>query len=89
MLCFFLLADVAILLPYKVGKIPIMDHTCKNIPSRFCYICGNVVLPKCRAKIIDFVKKVYRDYLGVKLGNQDKLFVPHVCSKTCLENLRD
>ena len=26
-----------------------------------------------------FVKNAYRDYFGVKLGDQDKPFVPHVC----------
>ena len=36
-----------------------------------------------------FVKKAYHDYLGVKQGNQDKPFVPHVCCKTCVENLRN
>ena len=60
-----------------------MDHKCKNNPDRFCYICGNVVLPNHQAKIINFVKKAYHDYFGVKLGDQDKPFAPHICCKTC------
>ena len=39
--------------------------------------------------IIDFVKKVYCNYFGFKLGDQDKPVAPYVCCKTCLENLRD
>ena len=66
-----------------------MDHKYKNNPDRFCYICGNVVLPNWQAKIIDFVKKTYRNYFGVKLGDQNKPFTPYVCCKTCVENLRD
>ena len=69
--------------------IPVrMNHKCKNNPDRFCYICGNVVLPNRQAKITDFVKKAYRSYFGIKLGDQDKPFAPHVCCKTCVENLR-
>ena len=66
-----------------------MDRTCKNHPNRFCYICGHVVLPDRQVKITDFVKKTYQAYFGVKLGDQDKSFAPHICRKTCAENLRD
>ena len=70
--------------------IPVkMDQKCKNNPDKFCYICSNVVLPNCHAKIIDFVKKAYCNYFGVKLKDQDKLFTPCICYKTCVENLRD
>ena len=55
-----------------------MDWKCKNNPEWFCYICGNVDLSNHQAKITDFVKKAFRDYFVVKLGNQDKPFAPHV-----------
>ena len=48
-----------------------------------------MVLPNRQTKTTDFVKKTYDDYFGVKLGDQDKPFVPLVCCKTCMENLRD
>ena len=48
-----------------------------------------MVLPNHQAKITDFVKKIYHDYFGVKLGDQDKPFAPHICCKTCMGNLRD
>ena len=58
-----------------------MDRKCKNYSVKFSYICGNVVLPNRQAKITDTVKKVYRDYFGLKLRDQDKPFTPHVCCK--------
>ena len=41
------------------------------------------------SKITDVVKKVYGDYFGVKLGDQDKQFTPLFWCKTCWENLKD
>ena len=35
------------------------------------------------------MKKAYQCYFGVKLGDQDKAFAPHVSCKACVENLRD
>ena len=63
-----------------------MDRKRTNHPDRFCYICGNVILPGRLAKITDFVKKAYHTYFGVKLGDQEKSFPPHVSCKTCVEN---
>ena len=48
-----------------------------------------MVLPNRHAKITDFVKKPQRDYIGVKLGDQDNPFATHVCFKTWVKNLRD
>ena len=62
-----------------------MYRKCTNHPDRFCYICGNVILSGRLAKITDFVKKAYRGYFGVKLGDQDKPFAPHVSCKICCE----
>ena len=68
--------------------IPVrMDRKCKNNPHRFSYISCNVVL--LIKKITDFVKKAYRDYFEIKLGDQDKPFAPFVYCKACVENLRD
>ena len=65
-----------------------MDYICKDNPERFCYISGNVVLPNRQAKIIDFMKKAYYYWFGIKLGDQYKPLAPNVCCKICLENLR-
>ena len=66
-----------------------MDHKRKNNPDRFCYICSDVVLPNCQAKITDFVKKAYRVNFKVKLRDQDKPFAPDVYCKTCAWNSKD
>lgn len=65
-----------------------MNRSCRNDPNRFCYICGEIILPKRRSNITKFVKKTYHAYFGVRLGDQDKPFAPHVCCKTCVESLR-
>lgn len=61
---------------------------CKNSPDRFCYICGKVTLSDRQTNITTFVKKCYRAYFGMQLGDQDKPFAPHICCKTCVEDLR-
>lgn len=65
-----------------------MNRKCINDPNRFCYICGQVTLSDRQSPITNFVKKSYHAYFGVKLGDQDKAFAPHICCKTCVEGLR-
>jgi hypothetical protein len=65
-----------------------MHRACKNHPDRFSYICGQVILPGRKSNITDFVKQSYYAYFGLKLGDQEKSFAPHVCCKTCVEGLR-
>ena len=60
----------------------------KNDLDQFCYICRKVTLPDHQVSIIPFVKKCYHAYFGMKLGDQDRSFAPHICCKTCVENLR-
>ena len=38
--------------------------------------------------ISDFVKRNYHAYFGLKLGDQDKTFAPHLACKSCVEALR-
>jgi len=65
-----------------------MNRKCRNDPNRFCYICGQVTLSERQSPITNFVKRSYHAYFGVKLGDQDKAFAPHICCKTCVEGLR-
>ena len=46
-------------------------RSCCNDPDSFCYICGEYILKEYKRSITDFVRKVYRAYFGVKLGDQD------------------
>ena len=59
---------------------------CRNDPERFWYICEKVTLPDRQAGITLFVKRCYYAFFGMKLGDQDKSFAPHICCKTCVEN---
>ena len=63
-------------------------RSCKNHPDCFCYICGKYKTVDNRKSITNFVQKVYYGYFGIKLGGQDKPWVPNVVSKTCVERLR-
>lgn len=64
-------------------------RTCLNSPDSFCYICGSYTLQKQRQRITEFVQKAYRAYFGMKLGDQEKSWAPHVACKTCVEGLRN
>ena len=34
------------------------------------------------------VKSCYHAYLGIRIGDQDKSFAPHICCRTCTESFR-
>lgn len=63
-------------------------RSCINHPDIFCYICGEYTLKANRKPISEFVKRAYVGYFGVKLGDQDKQWAPHIVCKTCIEQLR-
>ena len=61
---------------------------CTNDPDVFCYICGEFTVKRQRMEIDDFVQMAYLAYFGLKLGDQDKSWDPHMVCKTCKERLR-
>ena len=63
-------------------------RSCVNNPDMFCYICGEYTFEKNRKTISDFVRRAYLGYFGVKLGDQDRTWAPHIVCKTCTEHLR-
>lgn len=63
-------------------------RSCVNHPDVFCYVCGEYTLKENRKSITDFVKRAYLGYFGVRLGDQDKTWAPHIVCKTCTEHLR-
>nr|CAI5823868.1 unnamed protein product [Callosobruchus analis] len=63
-------------------------RSCVNQPDVFCYICGEYMFQQNRRAITEFVKQAYLAYFGVKLGDQDKTWAPHLVCKTCTEQLR-
>ena len=64
-------------------------HRCRNKPDAFCYICGCYTLNRQRRNISSFVKRAYKSYFEVHLGDQDKQWAPHVVCHNCEEMLRD
>ena len=64
-------------------------RACKNKPDLFCYICGEYTLSPNRNEVTDFLKRVYKAYFGMKLGDQDKPWAPHIVCKVCTESLRN
>lgn len=67
---------------------PSKRRKCCNDPDIFCYICGYFTLAPRRRNITTFVKRVYRAYFKVPLGDQDKNWAPHKVCTTCVETLR-
>ena len=53
-----------------------------NNPGAFCYICGYF-------DATSFVKRAYKVYFGLTLGDQDKKWIPHIVCHNCEEILHD
>ena len=56
---------------------------CKNDPNNFCYICGKFTPQDLRATITERLKHAYKLYFGIKLGDLDKSWAPHVSCSSC------
>ncbi|XP_076330758.1 uncharacterized protein LOC143236374 [Tachypleus tridentatus] len=64
-------------------------YHCRNKPDAFCYICGCYALNRQRRNISSFVKRAYKAYFEIHIGDQDKQWAPHVVCHNCEEMLRD
>ena len=64
------------------------SRSCKNHPDSFSYICGEFKITDERNHVTEFFQKAHHAYLGIQLGDQVKLEVPHVVCKTCVKQLR-
>ena len=62
---------------------------CKNRADSFCYICDIYTLTRQRHNISLFVKRAYKTYFQVPLGDQEKKWSPHIVCHNCEEMLRD
>jgi hypothetical protein len=61
---------------------------CRNLPDAFCYICGTYTFARQRKNITSFVKRAYKAYFDIILGDQDKKWAPHIVCHTCEQRLR-
>ncbi|XP_076056096.1 uncharacterized protein LOC143034074 [Oratosquilla oratoria] len=64
-----------------------MPRTCKNHPDSFCYICGKYTPSKQKHTITSSVKHLYRAYFGIRIGDQDKPWAPHITCVNCFSGL--
>ena len=71
----------------QVNEMALTRRSCKNKPDIFCYICSEYTIVPNRNQVTSFVKHAYHSYFGIKLGDQDKAWVPHMVCKSCTEYL--
>lgn len=55
----------------------------KCLKNSDTYICRNFTTVKNRLKITDFIKNVYHMYFRVNLGEQVKIWAPHIACSNC------
>ena len=65
-----------------------MPRICASLPNSFCYICGEFTVAGGKCSITLKIKKFFHNYFGIKLGDQDKDFAPHVACISCVSKLR-
>ncbi|CAI5785163.1 Hypothetical predicted protein [Podarcis lilfordi] len=63
-------------------------RSCRNKPDVFCYICGEYTIAPNRKPVTSFIRRAYHSYFGIKFGDQDKAWAPHMVCKACTETLR-
>ena len=67
----------------KVVEMSTKRRQCRHNPDVFCYHCGEYMMIKHRLNVRGFTKRAYEAYFGMKLGDQDKSWVPHKVCKHC------
>jgi hypothetical protein len=60
-----------------------MPRKCLNHPDTFRDVCGEMTFKYQRRNFTPLIKKCYDVYAGRKAGNQDKIWVHHICYVTC------
>ena len=60
-------------------------HYCQNKPDSFCYI----TFLHQKRNITSFVRRAYKVYFQVPLGDQEKKWAPYIVCHNCEEMLRD
>ena len=63
-------------------------RSCRNRPDIFCSICDESTLVPYRNRVTTFIKQTFHAYFGMKPGDQDKAWAPHMVCKSCTECLR-
>lgn len=56
---------------------------CKTHPDKFCYVCGEFTCKSQSRKITSKICKVYQEYFGCPLVDQDRTWAPHIVCNSC------
>ena len=70
----------------KLNEMSSSRLACRS-KNAFCYICGESTIVPNRNPVTKFIKRAYHTYFGMKVGDQDKAWVPHMVCKKCTEYL--
>ena len=62
-------------------------RSCVTRADSFCYVCGSYIMKDKVKTISSLVKLAYHQYFGMKIGDQDKTWAPHVICILCNCNL--
>ena len=71
----------------KVVEMSAKRRQCRKNPNVFCCFCGKYMMAKYRFNVRDFIKRAYRAYFGMTLGNRDKSWAPHKRYKHCTKSM--
>ena len=71
-----------------LNEMSSIRRACRNKTDAFCYICREYTIVPNRNPLTKFIKRAYYTYFGMKLGDQDKAWAPHMVCKTYTEYLR-
>ena len=56
---------------------------CLNKTNSFCYVCGEFTTAAHRQTITTLLSTAYFHYFKCKIGDQDKIWAPHICCNSC------
>lgn len=61
---------------------------CKNSPDDFCYICGEYLLSGMHRPITEEVCKLYFEYFGFQLSDNNQPWAPNTVCFNCIRGLK-
>ena len=79
--------QITIFLIFILELLSMSWRNCKNSPDHFCYICGKYTLTSQRRNMTTQIQHAYHCDFGCKIGDQDKIWAPHICCVSCQSSL--
>ena len=60
-----------------------MSLSCLNSPDSFYYVCGKFTSKPQKRSVSAYIQKVYLAYFGCHLGDQNRVWAPHIICTVC------